>query len=120
MLHVMSKSPTLGTWPNDPPKGHDLMAQIRNIAQDSGRVYFSQHAEGRLLSRGYNDLDVIRGFRIGDIEGAVIPGDHQNEWVCEVIFPANEERGSRNIGTITIVMDGSRLLIKTVMWKDKR
>ena len=111
---------TLGEWPSEPPKAHALLAQIRSISLNSADVKFSKHAEERLLARGYNDLDVIRGFQIGDIKGGVRPGDCPNEWVCEVVFPATEDRGTRNIGAVTIVIDGNRLRIKTVMWKDKR
>ena len=70
--------------------------------------------------RGYTDLDVIDGFGIGDIVGEIAPGRSDGEWKCEVIFPANEEKNSRNIGVVTIVQQGVRLFVKTVMWKDKR
>jgi len=117
----MSNDLTLGTWPDEPPSPLQLIEQIRQIAkQDDGSIGFSNHAIERLLSRGYSDRDVLRGFRIGDIKGPILPGDKSSEWKCEVVFPGTEERGSRNIGVVTIVQRGSRLFVKTVMWKDKR
>lgn len=116
----MSKQPLLGSYPNDPPKAHALMTRIREIAKDSDNVAFSRHATERLLERGLTDMDVIRGYRIGDIVGAITPGDRQDEWVCEVVFPSPEENGGREIGVITIVVEECRLRIKTVMWKDRR
>ena len=117
----MSNDLTLGSWPNEPPSPSALIKQVRHIAaRDDASVLFSHHAEARLLQRGYNDRDVIRGFRIGDIEGPVLPGNKSGEWQCEVVFPGTEERGSRNIGVVTIVQRGNRLFVKTVMWKDKR
>jgi len=116
----MSEDASLGTWPDDPPKGATLIQQIRAVSSDSGKVFFSRHAQEQLLMRGYSDRDVIAGFRIGDVVGDVTPGNKPGEWVCEVIFPARQDRGSRNIGVITIVQRGVRLFLKTVMWKDKR
>ncbi len=117
----MSKPPLLGTYPNDPPKTHVLMARIREIAQDSANVAFSMHATERLNERGLTDLDVIRGYRIGDIVSAITPGERHREWVCEVVFPSPEESGGRReVGVITVVVEECRLRIKTVMWKDRR
>ena len=116
----MSQDVTLGRWPDNPPKGRDLIVQIRLIAQTSGNVAFSVHAAEQLLARNYTDRDVLRGFKIGDVVGDVTAGNRVGEWVCEVIFPGLEERGSRDIGVITIVQNGVRLRIKTVMWKDQR
>lgn len=117
----MSNDLTLGRWPDEPPVPFLLIRQLRQIAaRDDGSVRFSHHAETRLLERGYNDRDVILGFRIGDIQGPILPGDKSGEWQCEVVFPGTEERGSRSIGVVTIVQRGNRLFVKTVMWKDRR
>ena len=114
----MSKDATLGVWPGNPPKPHDLIVQIRAIAVNSGDVFFGTHAKQQLETRNLYDRDVIRGFRIGDVVGEVTPGTGAGEWKCEVIFPSGDDTGNRNIGVITIVQRGVRLFIKTVMWKD--
>ena len=116
----MSRKTPLGTYPGDPPKPTALIARIREIAKKSENVFFSDHASERLLERGLTDLDVIRGYRIGDIVGAISPGERDDEWVCEVVFPSSNELGRREVGVITIVVKASRLRIKTVMWKDRR
>ena len=108
-------------WPDTPPSPRMLIAQIRAIARrDDGSVLIRGHAEERLRERGLNDRDLMRGLVIGDIEGSIRPGAFQDEWECEVVFPSSEERGSRNIAAVTIVMADDRLRIKTVMWKDRR
>ena len=116
----MVKGTTLGNWPDHPPKGRDLIDQIRSIAAESGQVFFGPHAQTQLSKRRLTDRDALLGFRIGDIVGDVVPGNNPNEWQCEIVFPSNEDTGRRNIGVITIVQDGERLFIKTVMWKDRR
>ena len=116
----MAKDPSQGDWPDRPPEGRDLIVQIRLIAADTGQVFFSAHAREQLVARSVTDRDVLRGFRIGDIVGDVSPGKSPGEWTCEIIFPSDEDTGSRDLGVITIVQDGERLFIKTVMWKDRR
>ena len=114
----MPEDATLGTWPSNPPRPHDLIVQIRAIAVNSGDVFFGAHARQQLVSRNLDDRSVIRGFRIADVVGDVTPGTGVGEWKCEVIFPSGDDTGNRDIGVITIVQQGVRLFIKTVMWKD--
>ncbi len=116
----MAKGLTLGNWPDQPPKSRDLIDQIRLIAAESRHVFFGPHAQAQLAKRRLTDRDALRGFRIGDIVGDVVLGNNSDEWKCEIVFPSDEDTESRDIGVITIVQDGERLFIKTVMWKDRR
>ena len=59
-------------------------------------------------------LDVLRtGFVKGDIE----PGRNPGEWKAKMV---KEMKGRREIGVVTIVIDGHRLFVKTVEWEDLR
>jgi len=92
------------------------MELIREIAASSENVFFSKHAIDRLRRRGFADKDVIDGFKIGDIEGPVTPGDNHDEWKCKVVFPEPDINGRRSVGVVTIVIEKQELLVTTVMW----
>jgi hypothetical protein len=57
-------------------------------------------------------LRVLRG---GDIRGLIEAGKAKGEWKCKVVMNL---KGSREIGVVTIVVNGQRLFIKTVEWED--
>ena len=45
-----------------------LQAHIRRLAQDSGRVFFPDHARLRMLERAVNDMAVLMCLREGTIQ----------------------------------------------------
>ena len=94
-----------------------IRKEIRSLAADSSNVAFSHHALERSDQRGITTLDAIRVLQRGDIAGTVEPGRKADEWKCKVV--ANI-RGSRDIGVVTLVMTGKRLLVITVEWEDLR
>lgn len=116
----------LGTWPDLPPKEHRLMAVIRSIAEHSERVYFGEHAFTRLDERDsrhdlrLNDRIALRVLRSGDILGNVRPGQSAGEWVVKVVGPISHERGARNVGVVTVVLDADSLFVMTVEWEDRK
>jgi len=93
-----------------------LMPVIRFLAGHSERVIFSDHAIERMDERGVTDEEVLSVLRLGEIRGAVAPGDGCGEWRCKVVA---RPRGSRLLGVVTIVMLDDYLFIKTVEWEDK-
>jgi hypothetical protein len=102
------------------------MALIRSIAEHSDRVFFGEHAFERLGERDsrhdlqLNDRVALRVLRCGDILGNVRPGDSAGEWVVKVVGPVNHDRGARNVGVVTVVLDAGSLFVKTVEWEDRR
>jgi hypothetical protein len=96
---------------------------IVEIAQETARIDWSDHAQERMEERGISDADVLTILRRGDIDGA--PQRNENgEWECEIV---HRLRGSRDAGVVTIILTGrslfgeeTRIFIKTVMWKDWR
>jgi hypothetical protein len=45
-----------------------LQAHIRRVAQDSSRVFLTQHAQDRMLQRSVSDVQVLECLRSGLIE----------------------------------------------------
>lgn len=97
-------------------KVHALEAQIRLIARDSEKVFFGKHARERLALRELSDRDALMILRIGNIKGDVEAGDEPGEWKCKVV---GKQKGTQEIGVITIVQSSGRLFIKTVEWETK-
>jgi hypothetical protein len=97
------------------PKLADIHAAIRSLAEEDRRVYLSFHAKERMEQRSITRVDVVRVLRRGHIDGPVVPGEYPGEWKCKVV--ANV-RGSRDIGVVTLVIGGDKLLVKTVEWED--
>jgi len=88
--------------------------QIKSIAANSGNIKWSRHALTRMDERGIDDVDILRTLRsgmiAGDPEATQDPG-----WKCKMV---KRIRGSREVGVVTIIIRGARLLIKTVEWED--
>src|SRR5687768_16188925 len=101
-----------------PPQARKLMAVIRSLVEDSDPVLLD-HAEGRMLERDIDMLDVLRVLRTGEIVGTIEPGINADEWKCKVTASPRYPDNNREIGVATIVVRASRLLIKTVEWEDE-
>lgn len=94
-----------------------MMAEIRRRAAKSEDVFFSPHALQQMGARGITDVEAIRVLLVGDIAGLPWFEQEIGGRACKVVF---QPRGSRTIGVITVVLDGSGLLVKTVEWEDRR
>lgn len=94
-----------------------MMAQIRQRAAHTERVFFSPHARDQMAARGITDVEAIRILRVGDIDGVPWHEPEIGGRACKVVY---RPRGSRTIGVITVVLEGDELLVKTVEWEDRR
>jgi hypothetical protein len=90
--------------------------RIREIAQSSAHVILSTHALVRMLERGFLDIDVFRILRSGSIDGVPVLTD-RGEWKCKM---TQQIKGGRTGGVVTIILQGGKLLVKTVEWEDGR
>lgn len=97
------------------PRLEELHATIRRLAEEDRRVYLSYHAKERMDLRSITRIDVVRVLKRGHIDGEIVAGNEPGEWKCKVV--ANV-RGSRDIGVVTLVIGGDKLLVKTVEWED--
>jgi len=94
-----------------------MMAQVRRIAEDSSKVFFSPHALEQMAKRGITDAEVIRALKLGEIDGVPWLEPKMGGRACKVVF---RPRGSRAMGVITVVLEIEELALKTVEWEDER
>jgi len=103
-------------WPDHPPRPDALLAIIRKLAEE-GRFGFLDHADERLLKRGFDIFDVLEALKKGYIVGPIDAGKKEGEWKTKVVDEV--EGTSRQVGVVTIVVKNERVLIKTVEWEDR-
>lgn len=82
-------------------------------------LLISQHAEERMWERDITMRDVLSVLRTGEIIGQIAPGKNDKEWICKVVATPRYPNSKREVGVVTVVMRGSRLLIATVEWEDR-
>jgi hypothetical protein len=105
------------TTPVKPPHPGNLIKIIRDLAAQ-GKVDLTSHAaDERMDERGISLADVLQIFRLGDIKGAIVPGNRADEWKCLV-------RGrlawvTRDAGVATVVVRKDRLIVVTTEWMDR-
>lgn len=93
-----------------------LQAHVRKVAQDSGKVYFADHARLRMLQRGVNDMEVIMCLREGVIQR---PPDIDAK-SGETRVRMEHFGSSRNLGVVVALHDQDPdLLVVTVMVKTR-
>ncbi|WP_291535634.1 DUF4258 domain-containing protein [Brevundimonas sp.] len=92
-----------------------LAQLVREIAADTEKVFFTDHAVRRMWERGISDAEVYKVLRLGHIHGQPWIEDGGDK-ACKVVMP---RRGERTTGVITIIVEpDGELVIKTVEWED--
>ncbi|GEM_PF-980539 len=92
-----------------------LARLVREIAETTEKVFFTDHAVRRMRERGFSDADVYRVLRFGSLQGDpwIEP---EGDKACKVVMV---RRGDRTAGVITIIIEpDGELVIKTVEWED--
>ncbi len=89
---------------------------IRQKAVESDNVIVTDHAQDRMVERGITLDDMLTILR----KGCVYIAPHKNErdeWQAEM-----ERRmpGGRDAVAVTVVPQGPRLVVRTVMWRDEQ
>ena len=89
---------------------------IRQRAEASERVIFTDHAQERMNERGFTIDDVLTIVRKGGVYLSPFKND-RGDWQVDV-----ERRmpGGREAVAITIVPQDELLIVRTVMWRDER
>ncbi len=78
---------------------------------------WSDHAfDERSVERGIELDDALEVFRLGDIDGKIVPGKKPGEWKCLVVGKLRWT--PREAGVATVVVRRDRLIIVTVEWMD--
>ena len=68
-----------------------------------------------MVAREISDADALKVLREGDIEGEIDTGRSIGEWKCKMVARI---KGNRDVGVVTVVVNGQRLFVKTVEWED--
>jgi predicted RNA-binding protein with PUA-like domain len=94
--------------------------QAQSVIRDrvrEGKYDFSFHAEDRQELRDITTVDAINILKTGDVLSPPVRNEH-NDWEAVVV---KRMPGGRDAGAATIVfVNDDSLLIKTVMWMDKK
>ena len=85
------------------------------MAEETGRVSWSQHARERFEQRGITIRDALTVLRRGQISGEIEPGKNTGEWKAKIVCPLP---GRRELGVAMILVRESRIFVKTVEWED--
>ena len=88
--------------------------RIQQFALVTENVILGAHALERMAEREIFDVDVFRVLRSGYVD-EIPEQTAQNEWKCKVTLKI---RGGRTAGVITIILQSSKLFVKTVEWED--
>ena len=99
------------------PRIGDLEQTIKNLAQTTSNISWSQHAQDQMVARDISDAEAVKVLRSGFIEGEIEAGKYSGEWKCKMVARI---KGNRDVGVATIVVNSQRLYIKTVEWEDIR
>jgi len=92
----------------------DAETLIKQIVEDTEKVFFSNHAKERQEERDIIDMDVFNILRKGYVNDD--PTLNENgDWECKIIYKL---RGSRTAGVVVVFFVDGELLIKTVEWED--
>lgn len=97
------------------PRRSDLEQIVRSLAEDDRKVFFGPHARERMTARGITRLDALKVLRRGHIEGDIEPGANPGEIKIKMVATI---KGSREIGVISVVINGTKVFVKTVEWED--
>lgn len=103
-------------WPSKAPPPNALLDLIRDLSKHR-RIGWLDHADERLLERGFDVFDVYKTLENGYFAGGIEAGVNEGEWKVKVVD--TPEGTSRKMGVVTIVVKEKRLLIKTVEWEDR-
>jgi ribosomal protein L39E len=63
----------------------------------------------------HNGQDDVRGSPYGNDQRRIEPGANAGEWKAKM---AKQMKGNREVGVVTIVINGNKLFVKTVEWED--
>lgn len=97
------------------PRPNVIEKRIHDLSADSVNVSWDKHTRQRMAERDISDVMIFDTLRSGFIKGDVIPGKNPEEWVAKLV---KEQRGRREVGVVTVVIQNARLFIVTVEWED--
>lgn len=100
----------------------EVEALVRKLARDSRNVRwraesYLTHAETRMRWRDITDVMMFEVLRTGYLKGGIEPGKNAGEIKVKM---CKKMKGMREVGVVTLVVNGARLFVKTVEWEDPK
>jgi hypothetical protein len=89
--------------------------EIHRRALDSANIIWTNHARERMEERGITSHDAILVLRYGSVTDRPTSGKKDGDWVCKIV---KRTIGIRDVGVITAVVSGDKLIVITVEWED--
>ncbi len=93
----------------------DVEERIRAIAADTANIYWTNHARERMRKRDIPIQIATRIIREGYVDGKIEPGQSPGEYKTKLV---RNVKGNREAGVVVLVLQNTKLLVKTVEWED--
>ena len=84
-----------------PPLREDALAKVREIAKESGRIYWTDHAGERMEEREISSRQALRTIQEGQIDGKIV-SDGRDEWKLTL-----KKRDAGQTVRVVVAMSGS-------------
>ena len=88
--------------------------RIHQLASTSANIVFGFDALAGMRERGITDVQVLEILLAGFVSENPVLTEH-NDWQCKI---TKELRGRREAGILIVILQNSRLFLKTVEWED--
>ncbi len=88
--------------------------EIRKRAANTADVLLTLHAQEQMAKRDIIAAEVFRILREGQVHDAPARDGEALKAIMELRMP-----GGRDAATVTVLAEGNRLVVVTVMWRDR-
>lgn len=89
--------------------------RIRELAADTGKIRWGEHARQRMIERSITDMDVLKVLRGGYVETDPVRSNNGDGWTVKVV---KTHAAGREIGVVTVILDRGFLRLVTIEWED--
>lgn len=91
--------------------------RLRELAQSSSNIRWSQHIRERMVERGIDTDAVLRVLREGTVDAAPIETNVPGDWKFKV---TRDMPSGRTAGVVTVLIQDQALRLVTAEWEDLR
>lgn len=97
------------------PRPHEFQTRVREMAQNTSKVFWSAHARERMDERDIPIRIALSVIREGIIMGPIEPGRSAGEWKAKI---TKNVPGRRDVGVVVLLIRDDHIRVKTVEWED--
>ena len=92
-----------------PPSRQEALAKVRDGAENTGNILWTDHARERIEERDITDRQALRTIREGNIDGKIVP-DGQDEWKLTL----KKRDAGQTVHVVVAISGGQDLTVITV------